>query len=77
MNYQVIPFWGRAFVLVTIMAIIMSSFQAAINILTGSTKYQGIDGRFCDNVMYHNISQSPTNYQVIPAEGGHFSSVCN
>ena len=31
---------------------ILSQFQEAIHLLTGSTKYQGLDGSFCDNVVY-------------------------
>ena len=30
-------------------------FQEAIKILTGGTKYQGIDGYFCGNVAYPEI----------------------
>ena len=47
-----------------------NKFQGVINILTGSTKYQGIDGCFCDNVMYTEypgILQSRMDYQVIPS----------
>ena len=45
-------------------------FQGVINILTGNTKYQGIDGCFCDNVVYPeypDILQSRMDYQVIPS----------
>ena len=37
---------------------ITSQIQAAINILTGSTVYQGIDGYLCDSDVYPDILPS-------------------
>ena len=37
-------------------------FQEAINILTGSTKYQGIAGCFCDNVVIMLLSRPEDGY---------------
>ena len=53
-------------------ASITSHIQEVINILTGSTKYQGTEGYFCDNAVYPNILHSRTNYQVIPSGGRAF-----
>ena len=57
------------------MASITSQFQKATNRLTGSTMYQGIDGHLCDNVLYHDILLSCTNYAA--REKDTFASVIN
>ena len=38
--------------------------------------YQGINGYFCDNVVYPDILQSHTNYHIIPSKGCAFLLVC-
>ena len=52
---------------------IMMSFKKPL--MTGSTMYRVIDGYLCDNVVYPDILQSRTNYQVMPSAGWTFSLV--
>ena len=46
---------GKAPLDVIITASVTLQFQKAIKILTGSAKYQGVDGYLCDNVAYAEI----------------------
>ena len=43
---------GQAAVDFTVTVGITSQFQEAINVLTGSTGYQGIDGYVCDKIVH-------------------------
>ena len=50
----------------------IQAFQEVIKILTGNTKYQTIDGYFCEFLQTYLSLQSRTNYQVILSGGWAF-----
>ena len=54
--------WSKASLDITI--------KVTVNILTGSSTYQGTNGFFCDNIVYPGILRSRTN--AFSRRGGQF-----